>query len=201
MSPNLLPCDGETFYFGPILTAAEADRYFTVLRESVAWRSDEIIMFGKRIVTARQVAWYGDPGCDYTYSGMTKAALPWTEALLELKAVVESRSGAAFNCCLLNLYHHGNEGMAWHSDDEPEIVRESAIASLSLGAARPFRFKRKRGTEPAVTVQLEHGSLLVMAGATQTHWLHCLPKTTRVKEARVNLTFRSIQPSAAQRPH
>jgi alkylated DNA repair dioxygenase AlkB len=197
---NLLPADGETHYFGSIFLRSEADRYLSLLRETVDWRHDEMVMFGKRIVTARKVAWYGDPGCDYTYSGATKVALPWIPVLRELKTLVETRSGASFNSCLLNLYHHGGEGMAWHSDDEPEIVQESAIASLSFGAERPFRFKRKRGEGPPISVHLEHGSLLVMAGATQTHWLHCLPKTTRVKDLRVNLTFRLIQGSGAQRP-
>jgi len=201
VSPNLLSCDGETFYHGAVLPPCEADRYLDLLLQTIAWRQDEIVLFGKRIVTARKVAWYGDLGCDYTYSGTTKAALPWTPGLLELKTLVEERSGAAFNSCLINLYHHGGEGMAWHSDDEPEIVRESAIASLSLGAKRRFRFKHKKLPGETVAVELEHGSLLVMAGATQTHWLHCLPKTTRVDAPRVNLTFRLIQPSGAQMPH
>jgi alkylated DNA repair dioxygenase AlkB len=189
---NLLPCDGLAIYHGPVLAREAADRCFLRLRETIDWRSDEIILFGKRIVTARKVAWYGDPGCAYTYSGTTKEALPWTPDLRELQAVAEDLSGARFNSCLLNLYHHGDEGMAWHSDDEPEIVRDSAIASLSLGAERRFRFKHKR--EPGLTAEvlLEHGSLLVMAGPAQRHWLHCLPKTKRVTEPRINLTFRQI---------
>ncbi len=201
VSSNLLPCDGEAFYLGAVLPEAEADRYLDRLLQTIAWRHDEMVLFGKRIVTARQVAWHGDPGCDYRYSGTTKEALPWTPVLLDLKALAEERTGASFNSCLLNLYHHGREGMAWHSDDEPEIVRESAIASLSFGAQRRFRFKHKKRPAETVAVELEHGSLLVMAGATQTHWLHCLPKTTRVEAPRVNLTFRLIQPSAPQRPH
>jgi alkylated DNA repair dioxygenase AlkB len=193
----LLPCDGETVYLGPVLTRAEADRSFAILRDTIAWSRDEIVLFGKRIVTAREVAWYGDPGCSYTYSGTTKEPLPWTPELNPLKALVEDRSGASFNSCLLNLYHHGGEGMAWHSDDEKEIIRHSAIASLSLGAERRFRFKHKRQPELTAEVVLEHGSLLIMSGATQVNWQHCLPKTKRVAEPRINLTFRRIASGAA----
>lgn len=197
---NLLPCDGLVFYLGPQFGLAEADRYLNHLLERIAWRHDEIVLFGKRIVTAREVAWYGDPGCDYRYSGTTKTALPWTAELVKLKGLVEERSGAVFNSCLLNLYHHGGEGMAWHSDDEPEIVAESAIASLSFGAARRFRFKHKRQPDLTAAVDLEPGSLLVMAGATQRNWLHCLPKTKRVTSPRVNLTFRRITPASSRCP-
>jgi alkylated DNA repair dioxygenase AlkB len=191
---NLLPCDGEVFYFGPIMSAEKADRFFNVLMETVAWRNDEVIIFGKRIVTKRKVAWYGDAGLDYTYSGITRQPLAWTDALLQLKLLAEARTGARYNSCLLNLYHDGNEGMAWHSDDENTLQRHAAIASMSFGAERKFSFKHKKQSLKA-SVVLQHGSLLLMQGATQTHWLHSLPKTTRVTKPRINLTFRQmVQP-------
>ncbi|TLD72345.1 alpha-ketoglutarate-dependent dioxygenase AlkB [Phragmitibacter flavus] len=188
-SVNLLPSDGEVNYHGPIFGVDECGRLFEKLLAEVAWRHDEAVMFGKRIVTARKVAWYGNEGFKYTYSGTTKEALPWSDTLREIKAKVETLSGAKFNSCLLNLYHHGEEGMGWHSDDEKELARDAAIASVSLGAARKFCFKHKQSGE-RVDVGLENGSLLVMLGATQRYWLHRLPPSKRVKGARINLTFR-----------
>lgn len=194
MSPevNLLPCDGETHYRARVITEAEASRWFDVLLQDVPWQPDTVILFGKRITTARKVAWYGDPGCAYTYSGTTKQPLPWSPALQELRRLVEKVSGVSFNCCLLNLYHHGGEGMGWHSDDERELVPQGIIASVSLGAERRFLFRHKQDPKLKVAVQLESGSLLLMCGSTQTHWLHSLPKSTRIKRARINLTFRQM---------
>jgi len=137
------------------------------------------------------VAWYGDAGFSYTYSNTTKQALPWTKELLELKGIVEKLSGSSFNSCLLNLYHNGEEGMTWHSDDEKCLGKNTVIASLSLGAARKFALKHKQDKQ-TVTIMLESGSLLVMKGVTQSNWLHSLPKTQKVTKPRVNLTFRKM---------
>lgn len=188
---NLLPSDGVVNYHGAILDHAEEHRFFLALRESIPWKSDETVMFGKRIVTSRKVAWYGDEPFAYTYSGTTKTALPWTAELAELKVLVEASSGDRFNSCLLNLYHDGSEGMSWHSDDESTLVRDSAIASLSLGAERKFSFRHKESHDK-VSLMLERGSLLVMKGSTQRHWQHCLPKTRKVAQPRINLTFRMM---------
>jgi alkylated DNA repair dioxygenase AlkB len=138
------------------------------------------------------VAWYGDKSYAYTYSKTTKYALPFTKELLALKQLVEMKTGANFNSCLLNLYHNGNEGMSWHSDAEKDLKKDGAIASLSFGAERKFSFKHKIKKE-IVSLQLEHGSLLLMKGTTQTHWLHRLPPSTKVNKPRVNITFRSIK--------
>jgi alkylated DNA repair dioxygenase AlkB len=162
--------------------------YFNSVLQNVAWKNDEVVIFGKHITTKRQVAWYGEG--DYTYSNTTKKALDWTLELLELKEIVEGLAGTKFNSCLLNLYHDGNEGIAWHSDDEKELG--DVIASISLGAARRFLFKHKQ-TKEAVELMLESGSVLVMKGETQKNWLHSLPKSTRVTEPRINLTFRRIK--------
>ncbi|UNM97153.1 alpha-ketoglutarate-dependent dioxygenase AlkB [Ignatzschineria rhizosphaerae] len=190
-SINLLPYDGTVQFYGEILTPLDADRYYEDLLESIAWQHDEAMIFGRHITTKRQVAWYGDQAFSYTYSKITKQALPWTASLLALKALVESYTGEIFNSCLLNLYHDGNEGMAWHSDGEVDLKPNGAIASLSLGAERRFLFKHKQSGAVVETI-LPHGSLLVMKDETQTHWLHRLPPMARIKTPRVNLTFRTI---------
>jgi alkylated DNA repair dioxygenase AlkB len=188
---NLLPYDGEVTYYGKVLPEKEAIRYFDGLLRNIPWRQDEAVIFGRHIITKRAVAWYGDSDYLYTYSNTTKRALPWTEALRALKALVEDKTGTGFNSCLLNLYHSGQEGMAWHSDDETSLGKDTTIASLSLGAPRKFSLKHKHTLE-TVSQLLENGSLLAMKGTTQTHWLHSLTKSARVKQPRINLTFRTI---------
>lgn len=190
-SVNLLPADGEVNYYGLVVSPSEADHYLNVLLETIAWQNDEAVIFGKKIITKRKVAWYGESQFSYTYSNTTKTALLWTKELLELKRIVEEKTGDTFNSCLLNLYHDGSEGMAWHSDAEKDLKRNGAIGSLSFGAVRKFAFKHKRTGEKR-ELMLEHGSLLVMKGETQTHWLHRLPPTTKISTPRVNLTFRTI---------
>ncbi|RYD48418.1 MAG: alpha-ketoglutarate-dependent dioxygenase AlkB, partial [Verrucomicrobiaceae bacterium] len=169
---NLLPHGGTVHYFGPIFGVDETNRYYQTLLHDIPWKNDEAVIFGRHIVTARKVAWYGDTDFSYTYSGTTKQARAWTPELAELKTLVEKLTGTVFNSCLLNLYHDGNEGMAWHSDDEKSLGKDSTIASVSFGAEREFRLKHKR-TDDKVSVRLESGSLLVMKDTTQTHWLHC----------------------------
>ncbi|MBM6551723.1 alpha-ketoglutarate-dependent dioxygenase AlkB family protein [Marinomonas ostreistagni] len=188
----LLPYDGDVVYFGSILNALEADHYFQALRHEIDWQPDQAVIFGKHIVTKRKVAWHADQPYQYTYSKTTKTAQPWTPSLLALKALIERHSGEYFNSCLLNLYHDGSEGMSWHSDAEKELVEQGAIASLSLGCERKFSFKHKQSKETR-SVILEHGSLLIMKGQTQQHWLHQLPTTKKATQARINLTFRRIK--------
>lgn len=188
---NLLPCDGTVHYYGSITSSRAADNYFESLLRDIAWKNDEAIIFGKRIMTKRKVAWYADRPESYTYSNTTKIALPWIPVLLELKTLVESASGETYNSCLLNLYHDGSEGMAWHSDAEKDLKRNGAIGSLSFGAERKFSFKHKQ-SKKTISKVLEHGALLVMKGTTQTYWLHRLPPTKTVTTPRINLTFRTI---------
>lgn len=188
---NYLPCDGTVNYYGKILHQVKANHYFNSLLNTIDWRNDEAIIYGKKIITKRKVAWYGDQPYEYTYSNTSKYALPWTEDLLQLKTLIEHTTHETFNSCLLNLYHDGSEGMAWHSDGETDLKKDGAIGSLSFGAERKFAFKHK-ASKAKVELFLEHGSLLVMKGATQTHWLHRLPPTKKIKSPRVNLTFRTI---------
>lgn len=188
---NWLPQDGTVNYYGKLFTATEANYYLENLLNNIEWRNDEAIIFGKKIITKRKVAWYGEKPFEYTYSNTTKYALPWTKELLELKTIVEKETGETFNSCLLNLYHNGEEGMAWHSDGETDLKKNGAIGSLSFGAERKFALKHKI-TNEKIEMVLEHGSLLVMKDTTQTHWLHRLPPTKLITIPRVNLTFRTI---------
>lgn len=189
---NLLPKDGVVNYYDKILSLNDADSYFKNLLNVIEWKNDEVVVLGSKITTKRKVAWYADQPFYYTYSKTTKQALPWTTELLQLKEMVESKTAESFNSCLLNLYHDGSEGMTWHSDGEPELKLNGAIASLSLGAERKFSFKHKT-TNDMVSLVLEHGSLLVMKSVTQTHWLHCLPTSKKIGTPRINLTFRMIE--------
>ncbi|WP_435254937.1 alpha-ketoglutarate-dependent dioxygenase AlkB family protein [Tenacibaculum sp. A30] len=188
---NLLPKDGTVNYYGIVLSKELADHYYEALLNSIEWRNDEAIIFGKRMVTKRKVAWYAEKPFEYSYSNITKTALPFTKELLALKELVDKETNETYNSCLLNLYHDGSEGMAWHSDGEKDLKKNGAIASLSFGAERRFGFKHKQTKETVYKV-LEHGSLLVMKDETQTHWLHRLPPTKKVHRPRVNLTFRTI---------
>lgn len=190
---NLLPYDGIVQYYGKIMSFDKAQFFLYKLLSTIEWKNDEAVIFGRHIITKRKVAWYGDKEFSYTYSGVTKQALQWTKELIELKQLAEELTGDKFNSCLLNLYHDGNEGMAWHSDDEKALGKNTTIASMSFGAERKFGFKHKHDKEtPNVYVNLEPGSLLIMKGTTQTNWLHRLPPTTKVTRPRVNLTFRTI---------
>jgi alkylated DNA repair dioxygenase AlkB len=196
---NLLPYDGIVNYHGPILTSCEAQDYLEALLTTVPWKSDEAVIYGKHIVTARKVAWYGDSEYSYTYSGTTKIALPWTKEMRALKRLVEEKIGCSFNSCLCNLYHDGSEGMSWHSDDEKALGKNTTIGSLSLGAERKFSFRHKRRSDRnTISIQLEDGTLLVMKDTTQTFWQHSVPKTAKITTPRINLTFRTIVLEDAQ---
>ncbi|HRH56335.1 MAG TPA: alpha-ketoglutarate-dependent dioxygenase AlkB [Chitinophagales bacterium] len=188
---NLLPSDGTVIYYGKVLNHDVSINYFDALMHKIEWKNDEAVIFGKHMITKRKVAWYGDTNFTYTYSNITKEALPWTNELLELKQLAEKITKTTYNSCLLNLYHNGDESMAWHSDDEKTLGKHMSIASFSFGAARKFSFKHKI-THQKVSLILENGSLLEMKDATQENWWHRLPKTKLIHQPRINLTFRTI---------
>ena len=188
---DLLPFDGTVIYYPGVLTQTVADDYFDRLSKNIAWKNDESVIMGRRIITKRMVAWYGDLPFSYAYSGTTKKALKWTAELSEIRKLAEEITGAKFNSCLLNLYHNGGEGLGWHSDNESTLVANATIASFSLGAEREFWF-RHRKSKQKIAITLTNGSLLAMSGTTQTHWAHSLPKSAKVKKARINLTFRRM---------
>ncbi|WP_111709016.1 alpha-ketoglutarate-dependent dioxygenase AlkB family protein [Lutibacter citreus] len=188
---NRLPFDGELINYGLVLSIKECKHYLAHFLIADFWKQDELIIFGKLIVTSRKIAWFGDDNFEYTYSGTKKTALKWTPELLVLKKLVEEKTGEKFNSCLLNLYHKGDEGLGWHSDDEKELGKNPVIASLSLGSARKFSLKHNK-TKQKVDLFLEAGSLIAMKGATQENWMHSVPKSKRIVHPRINLTFRYI---------
>lgn len=185
---NLLPYQGAVFYYGKCFERP-ADILQDLL-DHTPWKPDEVIIMGKKILTKRKVAWYGDG--PYVYSGVKKDPLSWSPLLLKLKELSEKLTGENYNSCLLNLYADGTESTGWHSDNEKDMQNQGAIASLSFGAERRFLFQHKT-TKEKTEILLEEGSLLVMKGETQTFWKHALPPMRRIKTPRVNLTFRTVK--------
>ena len=173
---------------------AEADEMLAVLCSRIDWQQEDIVIFGERRRVPRLVAWHGDPGTAYTYSGTAHEPLPWTPELQRVRHRAEELTGHRYNSVLLNLYRDGRDGMGWHADDEPELGHEPVIASVSFGATRRFKLRHRRSRSAANTLDLAHGDLLLMAGATQHHYVHAVPKTARPVGARVNLTFRWVRP-------
>tara|TARA_R110002049_G_scaffold7173_4_gene42577 strand:- start:6438 stop:7049 length:612 start_codon:yes stop_codon:yes gene_type:complete len=192
---TIISYEGKAIYYPTVIDKVNAQKYFNRLKEEIEWQHDELVMFGKTIITDRKVAWYGIKEFEYTYSKKTKKATLFNPLLKELKEIVEKTTGAQYNSCLLNFYHNGNEGMGWHADDEKELTRHSSIASISLGAERRFIFKHKSTKEKA-EILLENGSLVDMHGEIQDNWLHSLPKTKKVNQPRINLTFRNYNISS-----
>jgi alkylated DNA repair dioxygenase AlkB len=161
----------------------------------VPWRQEQVVVWGKTHRQPRLVAWFGDPGAGYSYSGIRLEPLPWTPDILALKRAVEGAVDASFNSVLLNFYRDHRDSMGFHSDDEPELGIQPTIASLSFGAKRTFLFKSKLDRSlPAVRLPLTSGSLLLMKGDTQANWKHGIPKERRPCGPRINLTFRRIFP-------
>ena len=190
-SQNILPYDGEVYYEKCIWDKPNAENLLREMQQHLHWQHDELMMFGKKITTNRKVAWYGDKAFTYTYSRTTKSAIPWHPLLLSIREKTETVTNASFNACLCNFYHHGNEGMTWHSDDDKEFGLNPTIASLSFGAERTFSFRHKI-TKEVISIILESGSVLLMKSNTQTHWVHSLPKSAKIKDPRINLTFRWV---------
>ena len=188
---NLLPKDGTVHYYGKIFTEEQSAIYYVKLLNEINWQHDVVKIFGKEIVTKRKVAFLGDEGISYKYSGKNKIAEKWLKFILEIKSTVEQISGEKFNACLLNYYHNGSEAMSWHSDNEKEILKHSAIASVSFGAERKLGFKHNF-TKEEISLMLENGSLLIMKDETQIYWKHKLYTNAKITEPRVNLTFRTI---------
>ena len=192
---NLAPDEGELYLIKAFFSKPESDSLFMDLNSTLAWREEAIFIYGKWCKVPRLMCWYGDPGACYRYSGVDHRPLPWTDELLNIKEKVESFCQASFNSVLANLYRDGRDSMGCHADDEKELGQNPVIASLSLGDDRLFRLRHKKRKE-VLDIQLGHGDLLVMAGALQHHWVHSIPKTTKLKGYRINLTFRNILSSS-----
>jgi alkylated DNA repair dioxygenase AlkB len=186
---ELLPYDGSAIFHEWVLGTESHEDLLTALVTELEWEQKHLVMFGREVAEPRLSAWYGDER--YTYSGVTLEPRAFTPTLERLKLLCEHWAGSRFNSVLVNLYRNGDDSMGWHADDEPELGVEPVIASLSLGTTRRFKFRHRR-TREIVDHDLTGGSLLVMSGASQSAWMHSIPKQKRVADARVNLTFRSI---------
>ena len=179
--------------YDSFLPLEDSDVFFQKLSININWRREQIFVWGKKRTTKRRVAWYADKGKKYSYSGLTLEPETWDEDLIQIKQQIQNITHQEFNSVLLNEYPDGRVGMGWHSDDEKELGIDPIIASVSLGAERDFLFRHKKDkSKEPVKILLKHGSLLLMMGSTQHHWHHSLPLRRKVKEKRINLTFRNI---------
>ena len=182
----------DILFFPAFFRAVDADRLLDDIDETTIWDQETFKMYGKEMPIPRLTAWYGDPGKSYKYSKISMDPRPWTPPLLEIKSHIETETRVEFNSVLLNLYRNGNDGVLWHSDDERELGNEPAIASVSFGESRRFQLRHRDDSNLRRDIELTHGSLLLMRGATQLHWEHQVPKTARRVGPRINLTFRFI---------
>lgn len=174
---------------------AEAVDWFARLDAGILWERHRLRLFGREIDAPRLSCWIGDADAVYVYSHTRFVPRPWTPALVALRESVKAWCAAPFNSVLANRYADGRDGMGWHSDDEPELGPTPTIASLSFGAVRRFRLRGRADPATRLELELPSGSLLVMAGATQRTYRHDLPKTARSVGARINLTFRHVDPA------
>jgi alkylated DNA repair dioxygenase AlkB len=184
--------DASLLYFPEFYSSAEASQLFELVNATTAWRQESIRFAGISRLQPRLSAWYGDTDAKYSYSGLHLQPIAWNSTLLEIKQRIEVQCASRFNSVLLNYYRDQQDSMGWHSDDEAELGPTPVIASLTLGANREFALKHKTRPELRYKIKLAHGSLLIMRGTTQSHWLHAIAKEKSPVKARINLTFRHI---------
>ena len=185
--------DGELYYDRFFLNNIEANKYFNLLKKEIQWRQDNIKIFGKIYPQPRLTALYANNNKSYNYSNIKMHPIIFTPTLFDIKSKIEKRLNSQFTSCLLNLYRNGQDSNGWHADNEKELGLNPVIASLSLGAERVFHMKHRNDKKEKLKINLTNGSLLVMRGKTQHHWLHQIPKTRKKVEERINLTFRIIK--------
>jgi len=185
--------DGELYYDRFFLNNIEANKYFNLLKKEIQWRQDNIKIFGKIYPQPRLTALYANNNKSYSYSNIKMQPITFTPTLFDIKSKIEKRLNSQFTSCLLNLYRNGQDSNGWHADNEKELGLNPVIASLSLGAERVFHMKHRNDKKEKLKINLTNGSLLVMRGKTQHHWLHQIPKTRKKVEERINLTFRIIK--------
>ena len=184
--------DADVSLYQSLYSTIEADLLFDELKREIIWEQEDIEMFGQKHKMPRLTAWYGDEDKTYTYSGITSHPRPWTNCLLNIKQKIEMISQASFNSVLLNFYRSGADGVAWHSDDEPELGVNPVIGSVSFGQQRTFQMKHKIKKDEKHKILLGHGDFLLMKGCTQHHWVHQIPKSKTNMKERINLTFRTV---------
>lgn len=185
--------DGELYYDRFFFNNIEANKYFNLLKKEIQWRQDNIKIFGKIYPQPRLTALYANNNKSYSYSNIKMQPITFTPTLFDIKSKIEKRLNSQFTSCLLNLYRNGQDSNGWHADNEKELGLNPVIASLSLGAERVFHMKHRNDKKEKLKINLTNGSLLVMRGKTQHHWLHQIPKTRKKVEERINLTFRIIK--------
>ena len=188
--------DGEILFIRNFLSPADAKKYYDAIYKTINWKQEQISFYGKTHPVPRKTAWHGNEGLNYSYSGIKCFPEKWTKELLYIKTEIEKFIPAEdFTSVLLNLYNNGNDKMGWHADDEKELGANPTIASVSLGETRRFDIKHKQNKDLHFKFELTSGSLLIMRGALQHHWLHQIPAQKKVKNTRINLTFRTIKKS------
>ena len=185
--------DGELYYDRFFFSNIEANKYFNLLKKEIQWQQDNIKIFGKIYLQPRLTALYANNNKSYSYSNIKMQPITFTPTLFDIKSKIEKRLNSQFTSCLLNLYRNGQDSNGWHADNEKELGLNPVIASLSLGAERVFHMKHRNDKKEKLKINLTNGSLLVMRGKTQHHWLHQIPKTRKKVEERINLTFRIIK--------
>jgi alkylated DNA repair dioxygenase AlkB len=191
-NPIIKMQDAELLYHPTFFNKAESDRIFKTLLETIEWKQDKIMMYGKEILLPRLSAWYGDNNKPYTYSGITLNPLPWTNELLKIKERIEKEANVKFSSVLINRYRNGQDYVGWHTDAEKELGKNPVIGSVNFGATRKFQLRRIDDHSEKFEVELKHGTFLVMQGSTQHFWQHQVPKTALKIGERLNLTFRVI---------
>lgn len=191
-SQNMLPFEGHINFYPGFFRVSEADEYMQHLLREVNWKQEPIKMFGKEILQPRLTAWFSSENKTYTYSGTTMVPQSWTNVLTQLKEKIETVAPVKFNSALLNLYRDGKDSMGWHRDNEKELGTNPVIGSISFGSTRTFQLRHYKDKSAVISIELTHGSLLLMQGETQHYWEHRIPKTNKVCSTRINLTFRII---------
>lgn len=192
-SPIIRMQDAELLYHPAFYDKTESDRIFKTLLETIVWKQDKIMMYGKELPLPRLSAWYGDNSKPYTYSGIKLNPLPWTDELLQIKEKIETEAKVKFSSVLLNRYRDGQDYVGWHTDAEKELGINPIIGSVNFGATRKFQLRRIDDHKEKFELELKHGTFLVMCGATQHFWQHQVPKTALKIGERLNLTFRVIK--------
>lgn len=184
--------DSQVLYIPDFLDSKAAELLYHKLSVEIDWQQLPITLFGKKILQPRLTAWCALDGQFYTYSGLTMKVNPMTNSILNLLPLLSQNTGCEYNSVLLNQYRNGLDSMGWHRDNERSLGPQPTIASLSLGATRKFVFRKYSSHGIKHTINLKHGSLLIMSGNMQQDWEHALPKQSKVLEPRINLTFRKI---------
>jgi alkylated DNA repair dioxygenase AlkB len=184
--------NGEYIFIKDFFNKQESDEYFALLKEKILWKQESMKMYGKELKFPRLTAWYGETSKQYSFSGITLQPNPWSEELTLVKERIEKVAEVDFNSVLLNMYRSGKDSISWHTDAERELGQNPVIASVTFGETRTFQLRHKE-TKERIDIELTHGSLLVMKGELQHYWQHQIPKTSKEKSTRINLTFRVIK--------